>query len=221
MNIDWLHTQNALECIVFCNGWGMDIHAVQHLKNNEYDICVISNYDSFQNELPNFTSYSKVHLIAWSMGVWAASKLFEHQADMFDKKIAINGTGCPIHNTYGINEQVFIGTLTSWNDSTRKRFDARMCGGNKEYAQMKHYMSARTSDNQQKELQSLYNAINIDSNTDEFVWTAAIIGEQDMIFTSENQKNYWSTRTKSITLPVPHFPFHKIETWKEILEMKL
>lgn len=221
MNIDWLYSQNASECIIFCNGWGMDSHAVRHIQSNEYDVCMISNYDSFQNPLPNFETYTKLHLVAWSMGVWAANQIFGNSSLVFDSKTAINGTECPMHNTFGINTSVFLGTLESWNDETKIRFNTRMCGGKKGYAHMKQYMSKRSEEDQKKELHEIYTHLTKNYVPKNFNWTQVIIGEHDMIFTTENQKNYWSKHTNSITLPIPHFPFHQIGTWRDILDMIL
>src|SRR5690606_24193457 len=128
---------------------------------------------------------------------------------------------CPMHNTFGINTSVFLGTLESWNDETKIRFNTRMCGGKIGYSHMKQYMSERTAEHQKKELHAIYTELTTDCVLKSFNWTQVIIGKDDMIFTAENQKNYWSTHTNSITLPIPHFPFHQIGTWRDILDMIL
>jgi biotin synthesis protein BioG len=139
------------------------------------------------------------------------------------KTIAINGTPLPIDNTYGIEEMVFAHTLANWNEQTRKKFNARMCGGNAQLLEWQSYMSERTCEEQLQELQFLYDAIQKNTShhckLDGYRWTEAIIGNYDLIFTAKNQYNYWHNVTNYRTLPLPHMPFAAYTLWDELIHI--
>lgn len=218
MKPTWLHTNNNTQCILFFNGWGMDEHAVSHINAEGFDVCMLNDYRDLHG-LPDVQKYSSVYIIAWSMGVWAAHQVCAELPVKPLYALAINGTELPIHNSMGIPEAVFTGTAQSWDDSNKTKFNMRMCGGGKEYRSMKHYMSKRNTIEQQEELLAIEAHIKNTHTHTSCVWDKAIIGEYDMIFTAENQKNYWLDKVNSITLPIPHFPFHTIRNWRELLDV--
>ncbi|MCL2326989.1 MAG: DUF452 family protein [Bacteroidetes bacterium] len=240
------------KCILFFNGWGMDCNAVKHLQSNDYDVFVCYDYrdldvERSRNDISTIlNSYKETYLIAWSLGVWVAEQVGAKDFSplQFTKTIAINGTPLPIDNNYGIAEMVFEHTLANWNETNRKKFNARMCGGNVQLQEWQTFMSARSCEEQLQELQQLFTAIQNPPSTsflrrqespfcDEILnlqlgaakqvqhdgvkWTEAIIGSNDLIFTTKNQHNYWQNVTNCRTLPLPHFPFAEFQSWDEIL----
>lgn len=216
--------QNA-KCILFFNGWGMDCNAVNHLQSSNYDVFVIYDYRSMQlaeieeitGEISEiFNSYEEVYLLAWSLGVWVAQSLLAPYFAKFTKTIAINGTPQPVDDNFGIAKHVFAHTLENWNERNRKKFNARMCGGNLQLNEWQEFMSQQLCEEQQQELQVLYNAI-ADSNTENAQWTKAVIGSNDLIFTAQNQQNYWQQFSNFHIFPFPHFPFANETSWDNIL----
>ena len=218
MNTQWLSKTYESSCIVFFNGWGMDSHAVQHLGTEGYDVCMVHNYTDFA-EIPDVHEYKNVIIVAWSMGIWAANMYCNTYSISYSKAIAINGTGTPMHNEKGIPNDVFIATSEHWNENTRSRFNMRMCGGKKAYEELGAYMSKRPANEQKTELEAIHKKIIRSASPEPIKWNKAIIGENDLIFSSKNQKNYWLDTANSITLPLPHFPFHLFQTWKDVLEL--
>ncbi len=205
------------ECILFFNGWGMDHHAMQHLTTNRYDVYMCNDYSDVTIDFSILEKYTKIHIVAWSMGVWACMKVQSKLPHSIATSIAINGTEQPMHDTLGIATAIFKGTIDAWNDDARTKFTMRMCGSRSEWIGCKPYMSERKSEEQKHELQNIYNIITEDSQVFPFKWSAVVIGERDLIFTAENQKNYWQSHIKRFILPIPHFPFADITTWDEIL----
>ncbi len=199
----------------------MDEHAVSHLNPNTYDVCMIYDYNPIQQIPDIFDSYEKLYLVAWSLGVYAAEITLHNSALQFEKKIAINGTGKPIDDAYGIPEKIFTATLTTWNEKNRERFNIRMCGGHTHYSQIKHHMSLRSIENQHDELKHIYETYTHKNAQTLFVWDTAIIGTNDLIFSKENQENYWSKQVNSLILPFSHFPFSDSQKWDNIIEEKI
>ena len=78
----------------------------------------------------DLSAYQSVTLVAWSLGVWVAEQLFADESSVhWERKIAINGTGYPVHDTEGIPEAIFRGTLENLTPDGIRRFNRRMCGG--------------------------------------------------------------------------------------------
>lgn len=213
------------KCILFFNGWGMDCNAAKHLQHDEYDVFTCYDYRDLcikpilSSQLSFLDSYKEIYLVAWSLGVWVAERVLTPHFSKFTKTIAINGTPQPVDNNFGIVEQVFVHTLENWNEHNRKKFNARMCGGNAQLSEWQSFMSERSCEEQQEELQFLYDAIrnNLQKNNHGKTWTETIIGSNDLIFTAKNQQNYWHSAVNYRILPLPHFPFANFTSWNEII----
>ena len=58
--------------IVYCAGWGTDDAVIQHLQiPANTDVLVCWDYRDLSLDFA-FQDYTECHLVAWSMGVWAA-----------------------------------------------------------------------------------------------------------------------------------------------------
>ncbi|MFO7867852.1 MAG: DUF452 family protein [Bacteroidales bacterium] len=218
MKYKWLHQKQNNSCILFFNGWGMDEHAVSHMNSDGFDVCIMYDYNPLE-QIPNiFDSYAKLYIVAWSLGVYAAEIALHNSALQFEKKIAINGTGKPIDDTYGIPENIFTATLNTWNEKNRERFNIRMCGGHRQYSESTHHMSTRSIKNQHDELKHIYNTHTQTNAHPHLIWDTAIIGTHDLIFSKENQENYWSKQVNSLILPINHYPFNYLKKWRTIID---
>lgn len=216
MNNIWLNKESNPKCILFFNGWGMDENSVKHVDCSGYDVCMFYDYRSLEKLDVDFSGYDEVNIIAWSMGVWAASQVIQELDINIDRAVTINGTEKPISDIYGIPEKVFNGTLSGWDNKNRIKFNIRMMGGGESYKRFSGMLSGRTLENQRSELQSIKDSIG-KKNIPEIKWDRAIIGEKDMIFTAQNQKRWWDGKTGIIIKDIPHFPFGKLNSWGNIL----
>ena len=83
----------APSLLIFCNGWAMTRAAIEHLTLPPgYDLLLVEDYRS-QDFSFDFSPYSHVDLVAWSMGVWAATQLHQQgQLPHLSRAIAIAGT---------------------------------------------------------------------------------------------------------------------------------
>lgn len=217
MELSIIQQHNNTSCIVFFNGWGMDKHAIQHLECSTHDIYMYSNYESLAIDTAKLSNYKSVHIVAWSMGVWACTQVWDKLPNTIQSAIAINGTPLPMHNEKGIPHVVFEGTMNNWNKRNRKKFTIRMLGNITNYEAWQHALPHRDTTQQQNELLSIYNQLP-HSKILAAKWSAALIGNKDMIFTPENQNNYWQSQVKSFNLPMPHYPFMEYNRWDEILK---
>ncbi len=123
--------------VVYCAGWGTDAAVIEHLSlPSDVDLLVCWDYRELANLTLDFAyqDYTECHLVAWSMGVWAAEQVLSHWP--WKSACALNGTPYPKHVLWGIDPHVFIATLASLDEVGRHKFERRMC---KNTFQLAHY----------------------------------------------------------------------------------
>jgi len=218
---EWLHKNNCEKLIIFCNGWGMDGHPFTHLSSEEFDVLMLFDYRNFQldvdiSELSN--NYQTIHLIAWSMGVWVGQLLFKEYSAQLTKKIAINGTLCPIHDDFGIPGKIFTDTLSGFDERARGRFYKRMC---RERSTLKTFLTRqpkRNIDEQQEELAYLSENVTCIAAV-ESIYSELRISDSDWVIPTVNQMNFWKGQN-IMTIQGFHYPFLLWQSWEHLLEEK-
>ncbi len=213
----WLRKGESDKLILFYNGWGMDHAAVEHLDSSGYDVLVVYDYTDNLTLEADISAYQEYYLVAWSLGVWAVGESLISKNIKFEKCIAINGTPKPVDDELGIPLQIFKGTLENWDTKNRVRFLMRIAGNRKDYQNNISRFGQRETTDQKAELAAIYEKIKNNSSAPPFSFDLAIIGENDAIYTADNQNNYWKPQTKSVSLTIPHYPFFYFCTWKQIL----
>ncbi len=210
------HHQNQL--ILFFNGWGMDETVVTHLDSSDYDMLICYHYNSdFSFDSSILESYEKVYLVAWSMGVWAAATTIQNLDIDITKAIAINGTLLPVDNIYGINKAIFKGTIEHFSERNKQKFDRRMMSSKADFQSYQSLLSSRTLEDQLEELKLIY-ALAL-QKTITFAFDKAVIGKNDLIFTEENQNNFWKNKVDIVEKEWAHYPFFNFLTWKDIIDL--
>ena len=125
---------NQKHLLLFFAGWGMDETPFLTIHPTDKDWMICYDYRSLAFDTDLLETYSQITLIAWSMGVWAASQIMKQYPHLpVSQSIAINGTLYPIHETKGIAHSIFDGTLQGLNEQTLQKFQRRMCGSIADY----------------------------------------------------------------------------------------
>ncbi len=218
MNQTWINRENNDKCILFFNGWGMDENATSHILPLDYDVCMFNNYNPIGRIILNPNDFKKIFVVAWSLGVWAASKIINEPKIEIEKAIALNGTLKPVDMDKGISPIVFNATYENWNEENRIKFNQRMFGGKKYLMNQSHHLSSRSVECQKEELAYLL----IESSArpiSDLKYDCALISNRDMIFTAQNQRNFWTDKTRIIERDFAHYPFSKFQTWDEIINL--
>lgn len=128
--------------------------------------------------------------MAWSMGVWVACQALAGKEYPYGMRLAVNGTPFPIHDTKGIPEAIFQGTLENFSEPVLIRFRRRICGS---AAQVKTFLSHhpyREVDDLHQELAALWTAVKARPAV-EWTWDKAVVGTNDKIFPPQNQREAW------------------------------
>lgn len=208
MHYEWLAKGQNSRLILFFNGWGMTKDSIAHLtKENaaskNFDVLHYCNYQ--KPDLPHFdfSAYTEIFLIAWSMGVYMSSQL-----DIpLTQKIAFCGTGNPIDLKEGIAPKIYQLTITSFSEKTLPIFSEKI-GFNMD------------SSSSAGELQQELIAIQKYHFPKSAFFDCAFVADTDTIFPPTAQENYWNKNAKKIIhLQTKHYPFHLFTSFQQILAM--
>ena len=116
-------TGNSQLLLVF-SGWAASPEVFRQLETEpDTDLWICYDYRGMDFEGEALSGYRKIRLVAWSLGVWAASVVFGKKPVSFTEAIAVNGTPCPVHDQWGIPETIFRGTDTA---SSARRHPGRI-----------------------------------------------------------------------------------------------
>lgn len=144
-----------------------------------YDTVIVWDYADLSTPLPFFSEARHIDLMAWSMGVWAATQVAPRER--VASATAINGTPWPIDDVRGIPVAVFDGTLNGFSEAGLARFRRRMCGGTAALAGFMAHAPQRDVEDLRAELAALGEAIRTRPPRP-FAWTRAIVCTEDRIF---------------------------------------
>ncbi|WP_150539488.1 DUF452 family protein [Actinobacillus vicugnae] len=213
------HSKNTDQAnlIVYFAGWATPPSVVSHLTIPAgYDLLICYDYQDLTLASFDFNRYQKIHLVAWSMGIWVAEKTLAHLP--FQSATAINGTPFPKHDKWGIPVQIFEGTLQTLNEANRLKFERRICGDKQ---LLNHYLALserRTLAEISAELKQLNLAIDAQAVSPSIHWDHVIIGEKDRIFPPHNQLAYWQTQNAQISQisEGEHYLWQHFSAWQQL-----
>ena len=180
-------------------------------------LAMVYDYRDFSNlsEILTLAKDAK-SLIAWSMGVAIASRIFTAPLACLDRAVAINGTIAGIDSKLGIHPRLFRRTIAGFD---REVF-ARGCFG-QEYAEGEE--GARLDEilspaqNLTEELQSLQDFCSLSPLGYVPKWREAFVSEADGIFSPLAQNLAWEAYAKAHEdfrihkLACAHFVFSSLE----------
>lgn len=201
--------------LLLFTGWGMDENPFKGYQIPDYDFMVVYDYSSLSFDDTCLKPYEEIIIVAWSMGVWAASQLLQDKNYPVMDSIAINGTHFPVDDRKGIPTRIFAGTLNGLNENTLYKFRRRMCGSGDELKRFLDKAPNRDIENLREELDSIGKlSLNLPSSC--FKWSRVYIGNQDKIFPVENQIAGWGEANYILT-DEEHY---SERLWREIFNHK-
>ena len=219
MKTVFLRQSGGNELLIFFNGWSRDASDVSALSS-PFDVLEVHDYTdlNFDELFRLIRPYPRLHLAAWSLGVWAAAAVFEHSGFRFESALAINGTLYPVHPEYGIAPDIFDGTISNWPDAgARDRFLRRMAGSGS--AAQLLPKPERSPEDQQNELLAIRKHSS-ERTIPENPYTKTILGQRDRIIPFASQELFWAGQgIPAVTTDLPHYPFAGKSAWEEVLNL--
>lgn len=198
--------------LLFFSGWGMDEHPFTEYLPVDRDCMVCYDYRSlaFDDSLPAL--YGRIRVVAWSMGVWAASRILSGRRLPVTESIAVNGTPWPVDDERGIARAIFRGTLAGLNENTLQKFRRRMCGSKEALRHFMEHAPLRTVEDLREELEQI-GKLSSGSDPSSFEWDKVYIGLYDKIFLPASQRKAWEGKN-TVMAECEHYPS---TLWNELL----
>ncbi len=216
MQTVWLHRNNHRECILLFSGWGMDPAPFRFLPAAHHDLCLFSDYRQLHPvSLDTFAGYERLHLVAWSMGVWVAGHLLADQAASFASCTAIGGTLAPIDKQRGIPPDSYAAMLDHFSQEVLDTFYRNMFD---EEDQLTRFLATRPKRDLydlRDEMTAFRDAF-LSSGPGRDIYTQKIITSRDRIFSGRNQMRAWG-KGSGMVHNWPHFPFFFLTDWRDLL----
>ena len=188
-----IHTsslQKTPRLLLFFAGWGMDEHPFLQDAPPDSDFMICYDYRTLDFDTSPLAGYTVIDVVAWSMGVWAASQVLSKVSLPIRRRIAINGSPFPIDEKRGIPPAIFMGTLEGLNEASLRKFQRRMCADGNVFARFQLTAPERSIEELKEELAAVAEQYRM-LPTETFAWEQAIIGESDRIFPPTNQRAAW------------------------------
>jgi biotin synthesis protein BioG len=218
MKCEWLQRGRGKTLIVFCNGWGMDSHPFAAIPVEKYDVLNLYDFrghEELTSILQVMKDYDERILLSWSMGVWAGQQVFSQHVHLFARKIAINGTLCPVHDELGIPRDLFTGTMEAWSDISRSKFYNRVCGNRQIYSTFCAHPPKRSLADQQEEL-GYYLKVAECVERNESIYTEIVVSDNDRIVPTAHQLAFWG-EDNVMSVAGGHFLFYNWKCWDDLL----
>lgn len=192
--------------ILFFAGWGMDASVFAALSKPGYDILVVYDYRNDDFNIDAVRGYDEICVLAWSLGVWHADRFMsEHPELPFTRTIAINGTLCPISDSYGIPPRIYDLTSALPDETSLLKFYRRICGGRDGMSRLMPELPQRGLDELRDELIAVRRRIPADCDVDAANWDEIYLSDSDLIFPIDNMKRAWESASERVrVLPAAH-----------------
>lgn len=217
MHSTWLHRTRQRECILFLSGWGMDPGPFRFLPATGCDLCMVADYRQLEPlALEPFAGYDRLHLVAWSMGVWVAGHLLAGQTDAFDSRVALAGTLIPVDQQRGLPPENYAAMAESFTQETLEAFYRSMFDGEEEFARFLTHRPQRQLEDLHEELVA-FNFAFLQNGPGRDIFTRKIITSRDRVFPGRNQMRAWGKGNGLVTA-WPHFPFYRLTDWRDLLD---
>lgn len=220
MRLHWQVREGHRRLLIFFSGWGMDERLLAMTAPPAgRDLLAVHDYTDLSGAEAVRSAaarYPAADLVAWSMGVWAAAATFAGTGQLFDTAVAVNGTGRPIDDEYGIPASLFHATLAGFSERARDSFFRRMCDGRDACGEFLPHAPLRNLDDQRRELSALARAAGA-GVPPPGPFTRAVVGTRDRIVPPENQVRYWQGAIPCRMVKLPHLPFSSRTGWRQLL----
>ncbi|MCI5145773.1 MAG: DUF452 family protein, partial [Candidatus Electrothrix sp. AR3] len=201
MKTCWLNWQDNPDCILFMAGWGMGPEPFFELDFGLADVFMVYDYRQlddfdFSALLPALET-SRLHLLAWSLGIWVAARLFQEDAFFpalhFSSATAIGGTCQPIDNHHGIPGQRFEQMLADFSPAVVRAFYDSMFASQEEAERFWACRPQRPLAEMREELLVL-RAVCAEHPEMPDIYSRRIVTNRDRIFSLRNQVRAWGRK---------------------------
>lgn len=219
MDVEIKHIGTASgTALLYFSGWGVPLSLIDRMElPAEWTLVSVSDYGGDTIQWPDLSHYSRLYLVAWSMGVWAS----EYYRDCYptpERAVAVCGTPALISNRYGIREADYQQMASSLDEEMYHHFVRQMCLSRKETSDFLALLGHRGTLAYREELRRV-EKLGGSITSCRVPWTKALIGEKDLVIPPAGQRLFWTERCIAVTtLPsAPHLVFgNHFKSWRDL-----
>lgn len=197
-----IQNENSQELILVFGGFASHPSHFAHLKSDK-NVVLVYDYENLDFKF-DLKSFSKITLIAFSMGVCVASRVLKDIE--FSQKIAINGTPFGIDKLKGIHPAIFAKQIKKFDLTAFKKSLFKERKNEAKNFIFKDEKALKI------ELEKLFDFALV-KQEENLLWDKVYSSKKDEIFPPNALKNAFS---KLIFLNEPHFAFFHFKTWDEL-----
>jgi hypothetical protein len=217
----WMIHEQRDALLIFFNGWGMDEKPFLPLVSQRLDVYMLCDYRDLslpESLVALAAPYSEVHVLAWSLGVWAAWKNQAEWPAAPASITALNGTLQPINSRFGIPPVIFDATLAQLSPETLTAFYHNMFPSETTAMEFMQLAPVRPWEKIRDELAQLRAAILAEpgfagGKATPQPFGRVLIGMQDRIIPAAAQRRFWQGHPACRRLEIGHFPFYAEPQW--------
>ena len=191
--------------LVFFAGWASDPTPFLNYRPAGRDYVVCYDYRTLESDFIPQGTYREADIVAWSMGVWAASHVAPMLGVPIGKSIAINGTPYPIDAGRGIPPAIWQGTLDNLSPLSLHKFTRRMCADTEAFHRFLRVTPRRPVDELAEEMRAI-TRMQDTLPAPTFTWQQAVVGNHDRIIPPANQTRAWQeSDTRVASTGIAHY----------------
>lgn len=176
--------------LLFFTGWAADETPFRPYRPQGMDYIICYDYRTLDFNATPLYNYTEVHVVGWSMGVWAASHVLPAAGLNLVSCTALNGTPYPIDERRGIPPDIYQGTFDGLTGASIHKFLRRMCADSTAFRQFLERTPRRPLDEIRDELACIAR-LDTALPAPSLTWIEAVVGRNDRIIPPVNQLNAW------------------------------
>lgn len=181
----YLINEQHSELLLFFTGWAADKTPFEQYVPAGMDYMICYDYRNLDFDASLLQAYRKIHVVGWSMGVWAAAQVRPLLPDCAVETTAFNGSTAPIDDEAGIPTALFDGTLDGLTPASLQKFMRRMCSDSRAYKAFMEITPRRDFDEIKEELR-LVKEQYLHGTDRHMTYDHVYIGRNDRIFPTDN-----------------------------------
>lgn len=222
MDVKLLHQgSDGGTAVLYFTGWSAPHSLAMEMElPEEWALFSVGDYRGELPQWPDMSRFSRLYLVAWSMGVWAA-EYFHKCYPAPSLAVAINGTPSLISDRYGIKGVDYQRMATGLDVEGYRHFVRQMCLSEETAGHFLSLPDHRGITAAQEELRWVADLGGSVTECD-VPWTRAIVSDHDLVIPSGGQRRFWSDRSIPIEeLPTaPHLILGTyLKSWRELLRL--
>lgn len=194
------------ECVtLWFLGWGFDDGMAGRVETGG-DTILLWDYTDMSHTL-RLGRWRRIEVVAWSMGVWAAERLFADETLPRPAcATAICGTPVLCDAAMGIGAKAVEMTADNWCEANRAKFARKMARTAEQAEAIAPLLARRKAEDQQAELRGIIAAQG--EPQPHMTWDSAVVGLRDRVFPPAAQRRWWGGHAKAVReMDIPHWPF--------------